>query len=583
MNLFRLHRWYVAAAGITLAYAVVSLVASRGHRLTTFGDIFVLFLMLSGGVVTLANAGSASRLERRFWLLLAFGFFLWSFNQAAWTYREGILQLPIPDPYFPDIILFFHLVPIVAAMAWRPDLTRAESRFQPSTLNFMMLLVWWIFLYAFIVFPHQYVVLNVRAYDYYYESLYQLEKVLLLAVLGFAAWNSSGAWQRLYLHLLGADALYAVGSYVLDNAVNAGKYYSGGPYDIPLVGAVTWMVAACLAARQQQLTSEAPPRKTPWGSVSPQLARLAILSLPALGLWTFLFDKSPPATRTFRLFAVLAAMLVLGAFVFLRQYIQDQALMRLLHESRQAYDDQQRLQTQLVQKEKLASLADLVAGAAREIDHPLAAIMFHSDQLWTREHLTGEQSAMVRKIVDQARRTRDLVSNLLSFAQQSHGERIAVDLAPLLQRCAQMLEAKHSSDRIKVSISLEPELPRVAGNANQLFQTFHEIMENAVDALAEVGGGSLDITALRHGSDVVIQFSDTGPGIREPGLVFDPFYTTKPVGKGTGLGLSAAYGVVQDHGGQISCLNRPEGGALFIIRLPAAIAVSQPVAEAAKA
>jgi len=583
MNLFRLHRWYVAAAGITLAYAAVSLVAHRGPGLTAFGDIFVLLLMLSGCVVTLANALSASRLERRFWGLIAFGFFLWSFNQASWAYREGILQLPIPDPYFPDIILFFHLVPIMAAMAWRPDLTRTESRFQLSTLNFMMLLMWWIFLYAFIVFPHQYVVLNVKAYDYYYEILYQLEKVLLLAVLGFAAWNSSGAWKRLYLHLLGADALYAVGSYLLDNAVNAGKYYSGGPYDIPLVGSVTWMVAAFLAARQQQLTTEAPPTKTPWGSVSPQLARLAILSLPALGLWTFLFDKSLPATRTFRLFAVLAAMLVLGAFVFLRQYIQDQALMRLLQESRKAYDDQERLQTQLVQKEKLASLADLVAGAAREIDHPLSAIMFHSDQLWTREHLTSEQSAMVRKIVDQARRTRDLVSNLLSFAQQSHGERITVDLAPLLQRCAQMLEAKHSSDRIKVSVSLEPELPRVAGNANQLFQAFHEIMENAVDALAEVGGGSLEITALCHGADAVIQFSDTGPGIRELDRVFDPFYTTKPVGKGTGLGLSVAWGIVQDHAGQITCQNKPEGGALFILRLPAALAVLPPVAEAAKA
>jgi two-component system NtrC family sensor kinase len=343
------------------------------------------------------------------------------------------------------------------------------------------------------------------------------------------------------------------------------------------------MVAAALSSRQQNLTSEAPSKKSPWGSLSPKLAVLAILSLPVLGLWTFLFDKSPLASRTFRLFTVLAAMLVLGAFVFLRQYLQDQALMQLLQESRRAYEDQQRLQTHLVQKEKLASLAHLVAGAAREIDHPLTAIMFHSDQLWTRELLTNEQSTMVRKIVDQARRTRDLVSNLLSFAQQSHGERITIDLAPLLQRCAQMLEAKHSSDRIKVSVSLDPLLPRVAGNANQLFQAFHEIMENAMDALAEVGGGSLKVTGFPHGADAVLHFSDTGPGIREPDLVFDPFYTTKPVGKGTGLGLSAAYGVVQDHGGQITCANKPEGGALFILRLPAAIAVPQPIAEAAKA
>jgi signal transduction histidine kinase len=539
--------------------------------------------MLGAGTVMLANAFAGVRLERRFWGLMAFGFFLWSFNQAAWSYREGLLHLAIPDPYFADIVLFFHLVPIMAAIGWRPDLTRAESRSHLSTLNFLMLLVWWIFLYAFIVFPHQYVVLNVPAYDSYYENLYHLEKLLLLAVLGFAAWTSSGGWKRLYAHLLGANILYTACSYALDRAINAGKYYSGSLYDVPLVGAICWIAAAALAAQHEQLTSEAPPDKWRWGSISPRLAMLALLSLPVLGLWTFLLDKSPPASRTFRLFAVLAAMLVLGAFVFLRQYLQDQTLMRILEQSRQAYEDQQRLQNHLVQKEKLASLGHLVAGAAHEIDHPLCAIMAHSEQLWTNERLTDQQSAMVRKIVHQAKRTRDLVASLLSFAQQSHGERAAVDLGTLLQRASQMLEAKHRSSRIKVSVSIELELPRVAGNANQLFQAFYEIMENAMDALAEVGGGSLEITALRHKSDAVLQFSDTGPGMREPERVFDPFYTTKPVGKGTGLGLSAAYGVVQDHGGQITCQNKPKGGALFILRLPAVAAVPVPAPEAAEA
>ncbi len=587
MSLLRRHRWYVAAAGITLAYAAVSLVAHRGPGLTSFGDIFVLFLMLGAGAIMLANALTGARLDRRFWGLMAFGFFLWSFNQAAWSYREGILHLAIPDPYFGDIVLFFHLVPIMAAIIWRPDLTRADSRFQLSTLNFLMLLVWWVFLYAFIVFPHQYVVLNVPAYDSHYETLYHLEKALLLAVLGFATWTSSGGWKRLYAHLLGANILYAVCSYAMDRAIITGKYYSGSLYDVPLLGAICWMAAAALAARHYQLTSEAPPNKWRWGSISPRLAMLAILSLPVLGLWTFLLDRSPAASRTFRLFAVLAAMLVLGAFMFLRQYIQDQALIGLLEKSRQAYEDQQRLQNHLVQKEKLASLGHLVSGAAHEIDHPLCAIMAHSEQLWTNERLTDQQSSMVRKIVHQARRTRDLVASLLSFAQQSHGERVAVDLATLLQRGAQMLEAKHRSSRIKVSVSIEPDLPRVAGNANQLFQAFYEIMENAMDALTEVGGGSFEITALRHKSDAVLQFSDTGPGMRDPVHVFDPFYTTKPVGKGTGLGLSAAYGVVQDHGGQITCQNKPKGGALFILRLPEAApevtAVTAPAAEAAKA
>ena len=78
----------------------------------------------------------------------------------------------------------------------------------------------------------------------------------------------------------------------------------------------------------------------------------------------------------------------------------------------------------------------------------------------------------------------------------------------------------------------------------------------------------LDITAATQSSNLILKFSDTGPGIRDPHRVFDPFYTTKPVGKGTGLGLSAVYGVIQDHGGQITCRNKPEGGAEFTIRLP---------------
>ena len=583
MSLFRPHRWFVAAAAITLAFAAVSLTGHKSPGLSKFADLVGLALMLGAAAVTLANALRRPGQERTFWGLMALGFSLWAVNWFAWALWEVVWHLEVPDPFPFDIVLFFHVVPMLGAVAWRPDLRNKEEKVTLSLLNFLMLTGWWLFLYAFIVFPHQYITIDAATYNYYYDGLYGVENVLLAAVLGFAAWTSSAGWRRLYLHLLGAFVVYAIDAQLVDRATADNSYFSGSWYDIPLIGSLVWATAAALSAGQWELkpvTFNLAPR---WKQLVPRLAMLAIVSLPALGLWTFLFDKSPPATRMFRLFAVLTAMLVLGAFVFLRQYLQDQALMRVLEESRKAYENQQRLQNHLVQKEKLASLAHLVAGAAQEINHPLSAIMFHSDQLWTREHLTGEQSVMVRKIVDQARRTRDLVANLLSFAQQSHGERVSVDLVPLLQRCAQMLETKHCSDRIKISVGIEPGLPQVAGNANQLFQAFYEIMENAMDALAEVGGGSLEISALRHNHDAVLQFSDTGPGLREPERVFDPFYTTKPVGKGTGLGLSAAYGVVQDHGGQITCQNKSEGGALFILRLPAAVPVAAPAAEAAKA
>jgi signal transduction histidine kinase len=400
--------------------------------------------------------------------------------------------------------------------------------------------------------------------------------------LALAVFNSKGGWRKLYLNFLAACALYSAGSQLLDRAVAHHQYYSGSPYDVPLMAAIAWMAAAAMSAREWGLKGAAPTEDEKQKTVTPQMAMVAILSLPCLGLWSLVADDSPAPSRVFRICAVFSAMFILGAFVFLRQYFQDQALIQFLGESCAGYETQQRLQNQLVQKEKLASLGQLLSGAAREINHPLASVMEYSEQLWSQQKLSPDQDAMVRKIVNQAQRTRELVSDLLRFTQQAPGEKALVDVGVLLQRAAHMLEAQHPTCRGRIEISIDPNFPRVRGNANQLFQAFVEIVENSIDALDESGGGSVKIAAQRQGNDAVLQFADTGPGIRDPQRVFDPFYTTKPVGKGTGLGLSAVYGVVQDHEGQITCQNKPEGGALFTIRFP--VGVEAPLAaEAAKA
>jgi signal transduction histidine kinase len=579
MSLFQRHRWFVAAAGITLAFAVVSLSAHKSDALTAFADFTGLILMLLGGGITLANTFTRPRQERSFWGLMTLGFALWLTNQAAWTLREAVWHLPIPDPFFYDIILFFHAVPMIAAVAWRPDLLKKDGKILLGALNFLMLLGWWAFLYAFIVFPHQYVRLDIRAYNVCYDALYGLQNGLLLFVLALAAATSSGGWRRLYINFFAPCVLYAVNSQFLDRAATDNTYYSGSLYDVPLIATIAWIAATAWSARGWNLESVEFHLHARWKKLVPRLAMLAILSLPGLGLWTALVDRSPAPSRVFRIFAVLAAMFVLGGFVFLRQYVQDQALMRLLGESRRGYESQKELQSQLVQKEKLASLGTLVAGAAHEIDLPLKAVMTYSEQLWAQERLSEEQNKLLRKIVAQAQRTRDLVSNLLSFAQQAPGEKALVDLSQLLQRARQVMELRFSGARIQTEISVESGLPPIFGNVNQLFQAFIEIIENAMDAMYIIGG-SLRITAQQHGAEVVLQFSDTGPGIREPQRVFDPFYTTKPVGKGTGLGLSAVYGVVQDHGGQITCHNQPEGGAMFVLRFPAVVEAAAKVAKA---
>jgi signal transduction histidine kinase len=568
MSPFQRFRWFVLAGGITLAFALVSLTFPRGPALAIF-DVGYFLLTLAAAIAMFANVWAEHGVNRRFWLLMSAGCFLWACDSCAWNYYEVLRHAPVPRQWFMNVILFLHLVPMIAAVGLRPHRSEREPRFHGGTLEFLLLLVWWVFLYAFVVFPPQYITINAGLYEKNSAALYLIETGVFVVVLGIAARGARAGWRLVYLNLMAASMLYALDSQVLSLAMDSGRYYSGSVYDVPLIGTVCWLAATALTASQWHLEPTDIDNNDKWGAVVLRLATLAILSLPAFGLWTLLGDRSSAPSRTFRLFAVLAAMLVLGIFLFVRQYMQDRALLRLLDNSRQSFENEQRLQSHLVQREKLASLGQLVAGAAQEIDQPLNAIMDYSEKLWSHQRLTPEQDGLVRKIVSHSLRTRDLIANLLSFAQQGSAEKKMVDLSVLLQRSVQMRKLQLHEENIQVETAIDANLPQVWGDGHQLFQAFVQIVENAFDALEDAGGGTLRVSAQREKNQIVVQFSDTGQGIKEPHRVFDPFYTTKPIGKGTGLGLSAVYGVVQDHQGQITCHNKPEGGAVFVLQLPA--------------
>lgn len=565
------HLWVVFTAGLILAYVVAAINSPHNHSLTAFGDVTQLLLVTFATGLMVSNAVSSRGQARGFWLLMAAGCCLWATSLAAWTVFEVFRRREVPEPFFGDVILFVHIVPFMAAVALRPHRPQKEKRLYFTTLNFLMLLIWWVFLYAFTIFPNQYVTLNEPIYNQNYDLLYLFENLVLLAVLGLLTTNVQGPWKRVYWNLFIAAGLYTWSSEEINAAITRGQYYTGSWYDIPLVTSMCWLIFAGLMAQGLKPASESgTPPSSKWLWLSPRLAMVAILSLPVMGFWSQFIDPSPPRIRHFRLLVTLSAMLVLGGFVFLRQFLLDRELMRLLEESRDSLENLKRLQTQLVQKEKLASLGQLVSGAAHEINNPVAAILGYSELLATNQGLNPEQVTMAQKIGQQARRTRDLVSGLLNFAQQAPAEKMLVEVAPLLQRALQMKMLQMETRGIRVHSTIAPTLPRLWGNPNQLLQCCMEIIGNAMDALEGAGGGTLWTSARCEGNEVVLKFSDSGPGILEPERVFDPFYTTKPVGKGTGLGLSATYGVVQDHGGQIVCHNRPEGGAVFVLRLPVA-------------
>lgn len=560
----------VGIAGLILAVAAVSLFVRPGLGLTTFGDVLALALLLATCAALLRTAFTQER-SRAFWLLLAFGCILWTINSALWAYYEVILGKELPEPCIGDVILFVHIATFMAAVALRPHRARKDRKILLDTLNFLMLLIWWVFLYAFIVFPDQYVSLNASVYSRNYDLLYLLENLVFVSLLGMVVSSTHGNWRRVYWNLFIASGLYTLGSQMINAAIARNQYHSGGIYDLLFLISIGWMIRTAIFARRLNLEPSAenePPNR--WIDFAPRLVMVAILSLPLLALWTLLADSESTQLRNFRLLVAMAATLVLGLFVFLKQLLLDRQLITLLDESRKSYENLQRLQTHLVQKEKLASLGQLVAGAAHEINNPLAAILGYSELLAANTSLQGEQATMAQKIGQQARRTRDLVADLLSFSQQSPSEKVLVDVSAVIQRALQMHDVQIRGKNIRVESNLDPALPRIWGNTNQLLQTFLHLTENALDALNEVGGGSLLVTAGCEENEVVVEFSDSGPGMTDPDRVFDPFYTTKPIGKGTGLGLSASYGVVQDHQGQITCLNKKEGGAVFSMRFPVA-------------
>jgi two-component system NtrC family sensor kinase len=242
----------------------------------------------------------------------------------------------------------------------------------------------------------------------------------------------------------------------------------------------------------------------------------------------------------------------------------------LYEETCRAYDDLRRTQEQLLQSEKMSAVGQLISGVAHELNNPLTAILGYA-QLLEQEPLLDRHRDFVEKLHRQAQRTHRIVQNLLSFARQRKPQKAEVDLRQVLEDTLALRDYDLKLNNIAVERDYQGPLPLAYADAHQIEQVFLNIINNAVDAMLDASrGGVLQTRIFAEHGFVCAEVRDTGPGIRDPKRVFDPFYTTKSIGKGTGLGLSICYGIVKEHGGEILAGNHPEGGAIFTVRLPQA-------------
>jgi PAS domain S-box-containing protein len=241
--------------------------------------------------------------------------------------------------------------------------------------------------------------------------------------------------------------------------------------------------------------------------------------------------------------------------------------------------DERRLADQLLQQEKLAAVGQLVSGVAHELNNPLASVMAFAQLLLAAPDDGPHDRRAIEAINQEAKRAAKIVSNLLTFARQHQPERTIADLNRVVDDTLELRRYALRIAQVEIETRLDPALPITWADPFQLQQVMLNLVTNAEHALTNwKGDRRIVVSTARHGANLVIRVSDSGPGIAAEHLprIFNPFFTTKPVGEGTGLGLSISDGILREHGGRIRVESQAGHGATFILELPL---VTPPLAD----
>ncbi|MFH1058476.1 MAG: ATP-binding protein [Pseudomonadota bacterium] len=279
------------------------------------------------------------------------------------------------------------------------------------------------------------------------------------------------------------------------------------------------------------------------------------------------------ARRNAMLVGAVGGLLVLAITVFLTRH--------LVGRMAEADKEKELLNEQIIQSGKLASLGELAAGVAHEINNPVAIMVEEAG--WIQDLMEEEQALIARspnraeyqralkQIQTQGRRCKEITHKLLGFARRTDAPVQAIQVNDLVKEVVAILERPASYNNVVLESELGGDLPEVAASPAELQQVLINLVNNAIDAMDKTGGRIQVRTRVVRPHEVELIVQDNGPGIPQAvmGRIFDPFFTTKPVGKGTGLGLSICYGIIHKLGGRIEVHSGEGRGAAFTVHLPA--------------
>jgi len=568
--------WIVLTVCLAVIVTAAPWFAPSPYFGTVFNDAIQVFVALLVVGLLARNAVLNHGHVRVFWFLTSVAMFVWALSSSRWFVSDILTHAQSVDIPSADAAIFSKTVLFMAALALEPHVSHASGRRAIGVLDYLLVLVYWLYLYGMFVFALVFVPAGGVSPEFRFQVMHFSCNLLLVVALGAVVLTSSGAWRRLYSVYFAAAVLYGLASSFSNLAGLIGHIFAGGSLDafylisLAAFGAVAIVGRGIPAQEVSQTTQEseelqAIPRRAIWPM---RLAMVATLSVPVIGLWQIFQDGSVDSVRIFRVFCTLSAIFLMTTLLSIKQDLLNRSLARSLEDASQSYDRLLQFQDRLIQNEKLVSLGQWVATVANEIKQSMTTIMECSSAIVA--HAGGKESShkLAAKINQYAGRTDSLADNMLSFAQETPLRMAPVNLKELLETALRLSRVKQSG-KVQVEIAQTGGCDPISADANQLLQVFLHVIANATDAIEEKGSGILFITIQQGPAHAQILFADNGRGVQRPDQVFEPFYTTKPVGKGTGLGLSACHGIVRRHAGEITCQNRSEGGAVFTVTLPA--------------
>jgi two-component system NtrC family sensor kinase len=295
------------------------------------------------------------------------------------------------------------------------------------------------------------------------------------------------------------------------------------------------------------------------------------------GDWLFVYqqrvvDAFSDLNKTF---LITTALMIVGFIIIISMaVILSRTVVRRVARSEQ---ETQMMSKKVVEAGKLASVGELAAGIAHEINNPVAIMVEEAgwmgdlleDMALEKGQDRAEFERAIKQIQTQGKRCKDITHKLLSFARQTDATIEDVDILRLLEELIELSAQRAKYAMVKIKTDFGDNLPTLKVSATELQQVFFNLINNALDAM-EKQGGDLNIFCHRENDSVTIKVADTGGGIPKANLdrIFDPFFTTKPVGKGTGLGLSICYGIIEKMGGNLSVDSVVGQGTTFTISIP---------------